>query len=122
MDDDLAELVDAACEVGYLAPADSFNYRMAIADLIRCAAEPALCEGHYLFAESGLVPLLNDKLLYLHNSAEPQRIPPADVLFLHRKLAGIFLLCARIRAQVDVRSILRAHLECIDNEACHAPA
>ena len=93
------------------APADSFNHRMAIADLIRCAAEPALFEGHYSFAESGLVPLLNDKLLYLHSSAEPQRIPPADVLFLHRKLAGIFLLCARIRAQVDVRSILLAHLE-----------
>lgn len=122
MDDDLAELVDAACEVGYLAPADSFNHRMAIADLIRCAAEPALFEGNYLFAESGLVPLLNDKLLYLHSSAEPQRIPPADVLFLHRKLAGIFLLCARIRAQVDVRSILLAHLECIGNEASHAPA
>lgn len=41
---------------------------------------------------------------YLRNQEAFQRIPPADVIFLHRKLAGIYLLYARINARVDVRA------------------
>lgn len=111
MEQDLAALVEAACEVGYIEPSDPFNYRMAVADLIQTAAEPALYRGQYEFASSALSQCLGDKLLYLRNNHDFQRIPPADVIFLHRKLAGIFLLCARIKARVDVRSILLGHLE-----------
>jgi len=108
---DLAELVEAACEVGYIEPSDPFNYRMAVADLLLSAAQPALNPGRYDFASSQLTQRISDKLLYLRNNHDFQRIPPADVIFLHRKLAGIFLLCARIKARVDVRGILLAHLE-----------
>ena len=111
MDQDLPGLVEAACEVGYIEASDPFNYRMAVADLIQTAAEPALNPGAYEFANSGLTQCLSDKLLYLRNNHVFQRIPPADIIFLHRKLAGIFLLCARINARVDVRSMLLAHLQ-----------
>jgi predicted unusual protein kinase regulating ubiquinone biosynthesis (AarF/ABC1/UbiB family) len=108
---DLSALVEAACEVGYIEPSDPFNYRMAVSDLIQTAAEPARNSGAYEFATSGLSQCLSDKLLYLRNNHSFQRIPPADVIFLHRKLAGIFLLCARINARVDVRAMLLEHLE-----------
>jgi predicted unusual protein kinase regulating ubiquinone biosynthesis (AarF/ABC1/UbiB family) len=108
---DLAALVEAAGEVGYIEASDPFNYRMAVADLIQTAAEPALFPGEYEFASSQLSKCLSDKLLYLRSNHDFQRIPPADVIFLHRKLAGIFLLCARINARVDVRSLLLDHLE-----------
>ncbi len=111
MNQDLAALVEAACEVGYIEASDPFNYRMAVADLIQTAAEPALSRGEYEFASSQLSRCLSEKLLYLRNNHEFQRIPPADVIFLHRKLAGIFLLCARINARVDVRTLLIEHLD-----------
>lgn len=84
---------------------------MAVADLIQTAAEPAFSRGEYEFASSQLSQCLSEKLLYLRNNHEFQRIPPADVIFLHRKLAGIFLLCARINARVDVRTLLIEHLD-----------
>lgn len=108
---DLAAIIDAACEVGYVKQTDPFNYRMAIADLILTAAEPALNQGRYNFGSSLLSQRLGDKLLYLRNNHEFQRIPPADVIFLHRKLAGMFLLCARINARVDVRATILDYLE-----------
>jgi predicted unusual protein kinase regulating ubiquinone biosynthesis (AarF/ABC1/UbiB family) len=108
---DLGELVEAACEVGYIEASDPFNYRMAVVDLLQSAAEPALNPGRYDFAGSQLTQCISDKLLHLRNNHDTQRIPPADVIFLHRKLAGIFLLCARIKARVDVRGILLEHLE-----------
>ncbi len=111
MNQDLAALVEAACEVGYIEASDPFNYRMAVADLIQTAAEPAFSRGEYEFASSQLSQYLSEKLLYLRNNHEFQRIPPADVIFLHRKLAGIFLLCARINARVDVRTLLIEHLD-----------
>lgn len=77
---------------------------MAIADLVQTAAEPALHSGSYDFGYSSLSQRLGEKLWYLRNREAFQRIPPADVIFLHRKLAGIYLLCARINARVDVRA------------------
>lgn len=112
MAQDLEGIVDAAIEVGYIDKSDPFNFRMAIADLVQTAAEPALHAGSYDFGHSSLSQRLGDKLWYLRNQQEFQRMPPADVIFLHRKLAGVYLLCARINARVDVGSRILAILEC----------
>jgi len=37
-------------------------------------------------------------------------IPPIDTLFIQRKLGGIYLLAARLKARVDVRAMLRPWL------------
>ena len=37
--------------------------------------------------------------------------PPADALFLHRKLGGLYLLAARLKAQVPVQALARPYLE-----------
>ena len=108
MQQDLAKIVDAACEVGYIHHDDPFNYRIAIADLVLTAAEPALCKGSYHFGNSTLSQRLSEKLYRLRSNETFQRMPPADVIFLHRKLAGIYLLCAKISASVDVKSSLEA--------------
>jgi hypothetical protein len=36
--------------------------------------------------------------------------PPADAVFLHRKLGGLYLLAACLSAKVDVRMILERYL------------
>lgn len=112
MAQDLEEIIDAAIEVGYVDKSDPFNFRMAIADLVLTAAEPALHAGKYDFGYSTLSRRLGDRLWYLRNHEGFQRIPPADVIFLHRKLAGIYLLCARIGARVDVGSRILEVLQC----------
>jgi hypothetical protein len=104
MEQDLEKIVNAACAVGYIKKDDPFNYRIAIADLVQTAAEPAMHEGDYNFQNSLLSQRLSDKLLKLRSQKEFQCIPPADVIFLHRKLAGVYLLCANIKARVDVRA------------------
>jgi len=37
-------------------------------------------------------------------------MPPADLLLLQRKFVGTFLLCARLRARVDLAGIFAPHL------------
>lgn len=110
MEQDLVKIIDAACDVGYVSKEDPFNYRIAMADLILTAAEPALCEGAYNFGSSTLSQRVSEKLYRIRSEESFQRMPPADVIFLHRKLAGIYLLCANLRAKVDVKSAIQAVL------------
>ena len=35
------------------------------------------------------------------------RPPPPETIFLHRKLGGTYMLCARIGARVNVRALLQ---------------
>lgn len=37
------------------------------------------------------------------------RLPPMEILFLHRKLAGLYLLFSRLEARIDVRDIAKTH-------------
>ncbi len=45
--------------------------------------------------------------------------PPAAALFLHRKLGGLYLLAARLKARVDVARLAQSFLR--ENETGRAP-
>ncbi len=110
LDDDLAAIVEAARAVGYVGSTDSFTTRMTVVELLQMAVEPALSAEPYDFGASDLMQRMGDQLLDLRSRPELQTLPPADVLFLHRKLAGIYLLCARTRVRIDVRARVEAAL------------
>jgi len=67
MEQDLVKVVEAACAVGYIEKDDPFNYRLAIADLIQTAVEPALHEDEYDFAHSSLSQRMTEKLYKLRS-------------------------------------------------------
>ena len=43
------------------------------------------------------------------------RLPPPNVLFLHRKLGGLYLLLTRLRVTLPVCELIKPYLETIDN-------
>jgi hypothetical protein len=49
-----------------------------------------------------------DGIALLENGFVPP-VLPIDVVLIQRKLAGIFMLGARLRACVDIGALLRAH-------------
>ena len=51
-----------------------------------------------------------DALLRIRVELGFTRLPPPGVLFLHRKLGGLYMLAARLRAKVEVRGILERYL------------
>jgi hypothetical protein len=38
------------------------------------------------------------------------RFPPPETMFLHRKLVGTFLICAKLRARINVHSLIERFL------------
>jgi len=82
-----------------------------VVDLIFVICEPFRHHGVYDFGRSTLSARVRDLGLDLAFRRGFLRAPPPETVFLHRKLVGSFLLCARLRARVDVSALIRPLLE-----------
>ncbi len=99
-----------AVEIGYLRPDEKEERAAGVVDLILLVCEPLRQPGPYDFGRSRLPSRVRDLGLDLAFRRGFLRAPPPETLFLHRKLVGSFLLCARIRARVDVHELIRPRI------------
>lgn len=102
---DRAAMGEAAQAIGYFRDGIHAHQREAVIDLFEIACEPLRHRGPYDFAASDLPLRLRDAGLALSMERDFWHTPPADALFLHRKLGGLYLLAARLRARVDVAAL-----------------
>ncbi len=108
---DRSKLEEYAAHAGYLSLSDTPEYRAAMQELLMDASLPVRHAGRYDFGTSDLASRMSEKLMALRFDQRVWRLPPPDILFLHRKLGGLYMLCARLRAQVDVSSLLAPYME-----------
>jgi predicted unusual protein kinase regulating ubiquinone biosynthesis (AarF/ABC1/UbiB family) len=113
---DRDEVRRAAVGIGYLAPDERDDRAEALVDLILMIGEPLRHEGVYDFGKSRLAGRARDTAFDLAFRRGFLRVPPPETIFLHRKLAGTFFLCAHIRARVDANALVRKHLERFGSE------
>ena len=66
--------------------------------------------GPFDFADRRVLGLVRDQAATAASDREAWHIPPTDMLFVQRKISGIALLAARLKARVDVRSMVAARL------------
>lgn len=107
---DRRAMTESARRVGYFADEINADQLESVLDIFLAATEPARHTGHYDFGAGNLALRIRDRAATLGFARGHWHTPPIDALFLHRKLAGLYLLASRLRAQVDVRSILE---ECL---------
>jgi predicted unusual protein kinase regulating ubiquinone biosynthesis (AarF/ABC1/UbiB family) len=101
----------AAVEIGYLPVEEREDRVRGVVDLIFVICEPFRHEGAYDFGRSTLSARVRDLGLDLAFRRGFLRAPPPETVFLHRKLVGSFLLCARLRARVNVSALILPLLE-----------
>jgi predicted unusual protein kinase regulating ubiquinone biosynthesis (AarF/ABC1/UbiB family) len=98
-------------EIGYLRSTDSPEHAARVLRVIRLACEPICHRGVYDFGASNLIARARDAgIEMLFNSHGEWKAPPPETVFLHRKLVGSFLACARIRARVRVQDLITEYL------------
>ncbi len=100
-----------AVELGYLRADEAAPYRQGLCEMISAVAEPMRHQGPFDFGSSDLSRRIAELAIALRLHQQYMHLPPTDVLFLHRKFAGTYLLCARLRAQVDVGSLVTPYIE-----------
>jgi predicted unusual protein kinase regulating ubiquinone biosynthesis (AarF/ABC1/UbiB family) len=107
---DHAAIEAQAINLGYLRPEEDGVYRRGLTEMVAAVAEPARTAGAFNFAASDLARRVGDQATELRLKQRYWHLPPPGILFLHRKLAGTHPLCAKLRAQVDVRSLIEEYL------------
>lgn len=106
IDGEDADVAHAAGAVGYLGDGDPTGYRDAVVALLREVTTPARHAGPFVFGRNDLAGRVRDQVIALRMRQRYARLPPPAVLFLHRKLGGLYLLLARIGARIDVPALL----------------
>jgi predicted unusual protein kinase regulating ubiquinone biosynthesis (AarF/ABC1/UbiB family) len=96
-----------AIEIGYLPKEESDERARGVVDLIFAVCEPLRHAGPYDFGRSTLPSRVRDIGLDLAFRRGFLHAPPPETVFLHRKLVGSFLLCARLRARVDTHALIQ---------------
>ena len=106
---DDAALREAVFEIGYAHPDDPEAMTRNSLDIVRLACEPLAHRGPYDFAGSGLMVRARDLGLAVA-FGKGLRSPPPETIFLHRKLIGTFLICAKLHARVNVNAAIEKYL------------
>jgi predicted unusual protein kinase regulating ubiquinone biosynthesis (AarF/ABC1/UbiB family) len=106
IDGDHDAVAREAVAIGYVAADDSPERIRAAVEMIELVCEPLRHRGRYDFAASGLAARARALGFELAFRRGLLRAPPPETMFLHRKLAGSFLLLARIGAKVDARALV----------------
>jgi predicted unusual protein kinase regulating ubiquinone biosynthesis (AarF/ABC1/UbiB family) len=96
----------AVTAIGFLREDDPEPRMSRFVDVIQLALESCALAGPYDFGASNLMTRARDMGMDLVFRYGYFRPPPPETMFLHRKLEGTLMLCARIGARVNVRSLL----------------
>lgn len=110
-DGDETDLARAAAAVGYLDESDPPAYRQTMLRMLHAATEPARFDGDFPFGGSDLARRVSEMAIRLRVEERFARLPPPEILFIHRKLGGLYLILSRLRARVPVRRLLRERLD-----------
>lgn len=99
-------VVSAADRLGYAASSASAEYRRFLVDIFYIALEPFAVDTEFDFANSALSERLSELSDTAYGFKEFWQTPPTDILYLHRKIGGTFLLATRMKARVNCHKLV----------------
>jgi predicted unusual protein kinase regulating ubiquinone biosynthesis (AarF/ABC1/UbiB family) len=111
---------EAAQAIGYFQADINDAQRNLVLDIFALACEPLRHKGEYDFGRSDLAARIRDAGMVLGMDRDFWHTPPADTLFLHRKLGGLYLLAARLKARVNVQKMAANFLSTVTNHSATA--
>jgi predicted unusual protein kinase regulating ubiquinone biosynthesis (AarF/ABC1/UbiB family) len=95
--------------IGYFSPATAPHHQDLIQSMFTAAMAPLRQTAPFDFGRSDLLERLRDMGLAIGNDRELSHVPPAATLFLHRKIGGMYLMAAKLRARVALRPLVEVY-------------
>jgi len=100
----------AALEAGFLGPTAVARHSPRIDRMIDVIIGELNRPGLFDFGDRRFVAALRDQGMEIAADTNAWHVPPADMLFVQRKISGTALLAARLKARVDVRVLVEPWL------------
>ncbi|MCD9495320.1 AarF/ABC1/UbiB kinase family protein [Photobacterium carnosum] len=108
--DDQPQMLAALKQIGFFSQPIEPQAQQALLALCLQACEPLRYQGKYDFGQSNMMRRIRDVGSQLSMKQGYWHTPPADAIFLHRKLGGLYLLAAKLKARVDIHKIFLSHI------------
>jgi predicted unusual protein kinase regulating ubiquinone biosynthesis (AarF/ABC1/UbiB family) len=108
---DSAAIVLAADNLGYKASEASTEYQEFLVAVFSIALEPFSKPGLYDFKTGQISDRLSQLSQDGYSFKEFWQTPPTDILYLHRKLGGMYMLATRLGARVNTHALASPYLE-----------
>ena len=100
---------DAMLRIGYFGAATAPHHQALIQSMFEVAMAPLRQDLPFDFGSSDLLERLRDMGLAIGNDRELAHVPPAATLFLHRKIGGMYLMAAKLRARIALRPMVEGY-------------
>lgn len=109
----LARDVDATrkamTKIGYFNQTTPERFQTVFLEMFDMAMSPIRQDDPFDFGTSDLMHRLRDRGLEVGGERELQQVPPSETLFLHRKIAGTYLIATMLKARVGLRPLVKAY-------------
>ena len=110
LDGDRDAARDAALAAGFVGAGAITHHRERIDRMIDIVIDELRRPGAFDFGDRGFVSVLRGQGMDIAADQAAWHIPPADILFVQRKISGTALLAARLKARIDVRAMVEPYL------------
>jgi predicted unusual protein kinase regulating ubiquinone biosynthesis (AarF/ABC1/UbiB family) len=100
---------DAMLRIGYFGPTTAPHHQTLIQSMFDLAMGPLRQATPFDFGQSDLLEHLRDMGLAIGSDRDLAHVPPAATLFLHRKIGGMYLMAAKLRARVALRPMVETY-------------
>jgi predicted unusual protein kinase regulating ubiquinone biosynthesis (AarF/ABC1/UbiB family) len=105
---------DAALAAGFVGAGAVTQHRGRIDRMIDVVVAELNRPGAFDFGDRGFIGVLRDEGMDVAADQAAWHIPPADLLFVQRKISGTALLAARLKARVDIRAMVEPYVRATD--------
>ncbi|MEM1131864.1 MAG: AarF/ABC1/UbiB kinase family protein [Pseudomonadota bacterium] len=110
MEQDHEAVLQGALNAGFMSPLAVERHRDIIDRMVSVIVEEANRPGLFDFGDRAFVGVLAEQGRSMAEDRAIWHIPPVEALFLQRKISGTALLAARLKAKVDIRSMVERYL------------
>ena len=107
---DGGDLREIAIALGFFAAETLPRHQKMVLDMLDIVFGPLKNGGTFDFGNREIARQLNDAGMAMAEERDFVHVPPIETLFLQRKFGGLYLLCSRLRARVDIGSMIDTYL------------
>jgi predicted unusual protein kinase regulating ubiquinone biosynthesis (AarF/ABC1/UbiB family) len=107
MQRDTALMREGGLTLGMLHPDAPESHKLAVLGMFDTAFEPLRIDGPFDFSSNEMTSELRDEGMAFAKERTFWQVPPVETLFIQRKIGGVFLLGARLKANTNVHRLIR---------------
>jgi predicted unusual protein kinase regulating ubiquinone biosynthesis (AarF/ABC1/UbiB family) len=107
---DNAKVLAAAERLGYALVETDSDYQDLVLQFLMVALEPVCTDVAYDFARSDMARNMSKMAEDIGGYREFWQAPPAEAVYFHRKIGGMFMLASRLKARVNVHQLMQRWL------------